>query len=81
MLSKSALFALLTASLALFSQVKAEKSDVIELTADTFDGTIKEHPLILAEFFAPWVFPSRVFWLSVVWTLQSSCAGIRGGRY
>ena len=59
MISKSALFTLFTASLALFSPVRAEEeevhSDVLELTSETFDDAIKEHPLILAEFFAPWV--------------------------
>ncbi|KAF7586352.1 protein disulfide-isomerase precursor [Aspergillus hancockii] len=29
-------------------------SDVISLTTDTFDSFIKEHDLVLAEFFAPW---------------------------
>jgi protein disulfide-isomerase A1 len=29
-------------------------SDVISLTKDTFDSFIKEHDLVLAEFFAPW---------------------------
>ncbi|KAF5864430.1 protein disulfide-isomerase precursor [Aspergillus alliaceus] len=34
---------------------KAEApSDVISLTKDTFDGFIKEHDLVLAEFYAPW---------------------------
>ena len=30
------------------------KSDVVSLTKDTFDEFIKEHDLVLAEFFAPW---------------------------
>ena len=29
-------------------------SDVISLTRDTFNDFIKEHDLVLAEFFAPW---------------------------
>jgi hypothetical protein len=57
MISKSALFVLFTASLALFSQASGEEgnSDVLELNSETFDAAIKEHPLLLAEFFAPWV--------------------------
>lgn len=54
MISKASLFALLASSLSLFSPVKAT-SDVLELTAADFDATMKEHPLVLAEFFAPWV--------------------------
>jgi len=54
MISKTSLFALFAASLSLFSPVKAE-SDVLELTSADFDETMKEHPLVLAEFFAPWV--------------------------
>ena len=53
MISKSCLFALFAASLSIFSPVKA--SDVLELTAADFDDVISEHPLVLAEFFAPWV--------------------------
>ena len=55
MVLKSSLFALLAASLSLFSPVKAA-SDVLELTAADFDETMKENPLVLAEFFAPWVY-------------------------
>lgn len=29
-------------------------SDVEQLTKDTFDGFVKDHDLVLAEFFAPW---------------------------
>ena len=29
-------------------------SDVHDLTKDTFDSFVKEHDLVLAEFFAPW---------------------------
>jgi protein disulfide-isomerase A1 len=29
-------------------------STVISLTKDTFDSFVKEHPLVLAEFYAPW---------------------------
>lgn len=29
-------------------------SDVLSLTKDTFDDFVKEHDLVLAEFFAPW---------------------------
>ena len=32
-------------------------SDVLELTDEAFDDAIKVHPLILVEFFAPWVSP------------------------
>jgi hypothetical protein len=54
MLSKTSLFTLFAASLSLFSPVKAS-SDVLELSASDFDETVKENPLVLAEFFAPWV--------------------------
>lgn len=30
------------------------ESDVVSLTKDTFSDFIKEHDLVLAEFFAPW---------------------------
>ena len=30
------------------------KSDVVSLTKDTFTNFVKEHDLVLAEFFAPW---------------------------
>jgi len=30
------------------------KSDVVSLTKDTFTEFVKEHDLVLAEFFAPW---------------------------
>lgn len=32
----------------------AAASDVTQLTQDSFDGFVKEHDLVLAEFFAPW---------------------------
>ena len=32
----------------------SDKSDVISLTKTTFDEFIKDHELVLAEFFAPW---------------------------
>jgi protein disulfide-isomerase A1 len=32
----------------------AETSDVHDLKADTFNDFIKDHELVLAEFFAPW---------------------------
>lgn len=32
----------------------AADSNVITLTKDTFDDFVKEHPLVLAEFYAPW---------------------------
>jgi hypothetical protein len=53
MISKTALFALLTA-LSVISPVAA-LSDVLDLTAADFDETLAANPLVLAEFFAPWV--------------------------
>ncbi|ODV84852.1 hypothetical protein CANARDRAFT_200175 [[Candida] arabinofermentans NRRL YB-2248] len=51
----------LTAILAVLSFTKAEDnaiaspdSAVVKLTSETFQGFIKENPLVLAEFFAPW---------------------------
>ena len=32
----------------------APESDVIALTTDTFNDFVKEHDLVLAEFYAPW---------------------------
>ena len=59
MFLKSSLLLFLAASLSVFSPVKAS-SDVLDLTAADFDDTVKENPLVLAEFFAPWVdHPSR----------------------
>jgi len=54
MIAKTSLLALLTASLSFLSTVKAS-SDVLDLTAADFDDTIQNNPLVLAEFFAPWV--------------------------
>ena len=54
MFLKSSILLVLAASLCVFSPVKA--SDVLELTAADFDETMKENPLVLAEFFAPWVY-------------------------
>jgi hypothetical protein len=48
------IFALLTASLSLFPPVRAA-SDVLDLTDANFDKTLTENPLVLTEFFAPWV--------------------------
>jgi len=59
MVSKTSLITLLAASLSLFSPVKA-LSDVLDLSANDFDDTVKENPLVLAEFFAPWVLLSSV---------------------
>ena len=57
MISKFSIFALFAASLSLFSPVKAS-SDVLELTAADFDDVMRDNPLVLAEFFAPWVIHS-----------------------
>jgi hypothetical protein len=54
MFSKSTWLTLLAASLSIISPVAAA-SDVLDLTAADFDDTLKENPLVLAEFFAPWV--------------------------
>jgi hypothetical protein len=54
MFSKRTFFSLLAASLSLLSSASAQ-SDVLDLTEADFDNTIKENPLVLAEFFAPWV--------------------------
>ena len=68
MFPKSVLFTLLTASLSLVSQVKAA-SDVLDLTSSDFDQTLQDNPLVLAEFFAPWVIASRWVVLNIVWPL------------
>lgn len=39
---------------AVASAAEDKKSDVVSLTKDTFSGFMKEHNLVLAEFFAPW---------------------------
>jgi hypothetical protein len=54
MIPKNLLFAILAVSLCAFSPVKAA-SDVLDLTGADFEDTMKENPLVLAEFFAPWV--------------------------
>jgi hypothetical protein len=54
MFSKATLLTLLAASLSVISPVAAS-SDVLDLTTADFDDTLKENPLVLAEFFAPWV--------------------------
>ena len=70
MISKYSILTLLTASLSIFSSVNAA-SDVLELTAADFDDTMKQHPLVLAEFFAPWVnIAISECKLMAVWTLQ-----------
>ncbi|KZZ89473.1 protein disulfide isomerase [Moelleriella libera RCEF 2490] len=52
MLHKKIAFSLLAAWASLASA--DDKSDVYQLTKGTFDAFIKENPLVLAEFFAPW---------------------------
>ena len=54
MFSKSTWLTLFAASLSIISPVAAA-SDVLDLTAADFDEALKEYPLVLAEFFAPWV--------------------------
>jgi hypothetical protein len=54
MISKTTLLTLLTASLSLVAPVTAS-SDVLDLTTADFAETLKTYPLVLAEFFAPWV--------------------------
>jgi hypothetical protein len=61
MLLKGQLSALLTVSFWLFVQVTAT-SDVLDLTSGTFDETMKDNPLVLAEFFAPWVTSYSLSW-------------------
>lgn len=39
---------------ALAAATTAVASDVTQLQADTFEPFVKEHDLVLAEFFAPW---------------------------
>jgi protein disulfide-isomerase A1 len=43
----------LLGSIAVASAADAE-SDVFQLTKDTFSDFVKDHDLVLAEFFAPW---------------------------
>ena len=40
--------------LAVLAFAADQPSDVIELTSQNFDDVIKEHPVILIEFYAPW---------------------------
>jgi len=54
MFLKSSVLLFLATSLSVFTPVKA--SDVLDLTSADFDETVKENPLVLAEFFAPWVY-------------------------
>jgi hypothetical protein len=54
MISKTALFGLLTVSFSFISPIFAQ-SDVLDLTAADFDETLSKNSLVLAEFFAPWV--------------------------
>ncbi|KAE8156445.1 protein disulfide-isomerase [Aspergillus tamarii] len=49
------ILSLLGASVASAADATAEApSDVVSLTGDTFEAFVKEHDLVLAEFFAPW---------------------------
>ncbi|KAK9449854.1 thioredoxin-like domain-containing protein [Limtongia smithiae] len=48
---KFSLLALLVGAVFVFP---ADASDVVSLTKDNFDSFLAEHPLTLAEFFAPW---------------------------
>lgn len=43
-----------TFALGIFSAAVASASDVSSLTGETFPAFVKENPLVLAEFFAPW---------------------------
>lgn len=60
LLNKKTLFhfaTLLTSAIGAAAQqgaVAPDDSAVVKLTADTFEGFIKENPLVLVEFFAPW---------------------------
>jgi len=45
---------LLGATAAVSAESAAADSDVITLTTDTFKDFVKEHELVLAEFYAPW---------------------------
>jgi hypothetical protein len=64
--------------LALAALVAAdEASDVISLTAQTFQSTVDAEPIALVEFFAPWYGLITLLTLFIshstvqVWTLQS----------
>ena len=48
------LLSLLGATAAVSATEDAADSNVISLTKDTFDDFVKEHELVLAEFYAPW---------------------------
>lgn len=43
-----------TAAVSAAETADAADSNVITLTKDTFDDFVKEHDLVLAEFYAPW---------------------------
>lgn len=43
-----------TAAVSAAESADAADSNVISLTKDTFNDFVKEHDLVLAEFFAPW---------------------------
>lgn len=43
-----------TAAASSAADTDSATSNVISLTTDTFDDFVKEHELVLAEFFAPW---------------------------
>lgn len=45
---------LLGATAAVSAESPAADSDVVTLTTDTFKDFVKEHELVLAEFYAPW---------------------------
>ena len=36
------------------SEAVAKDSDVLVITADTFDQAVKDHSFLVVEFFAPW---------------------------
>jgi len=53
-MSRTSILLLVAALAIVFGQADFDESDVLVLNNDNFDETIKQHPLILVEFYAPW---------------------------
>ena len=52
-----------TASVLADSEAVSKDSDVLVITADTFDQAVKDHSFLVVEFFAPWSSPLILFLL------------------
>jgi hypothetical protein len=56
---------------------EASTSDVLSLTASTFDSTVNAEPLILVEFFAPWYVSPVSYLTSHLYSLRTGADTVK----